>query len=268
MPGEQCISVENLDKVFHGRDKDRNVNALDGMTFEVERGEFLTIIGPSGCGKTTLLYIIAGLEKATSGTVRIEGNRVESTRKDVGLVFQDVDRTLFPWLTVLGNVKFGLELSRRNSPPIPEEKKEETAMKHIQLVGLEGFENSYIYQLSGGMRQRVAIARVLAYEPRILLMDEPFANLDAQNRLILQGDLVRIWRMTEKTIVFVTHDLEEAISLGTRTIVMTARPGRLKKILNVNFGYPRDYEIRASPEFNELRFSLLQLIQEEVARSG
>jgi len=262
------ILVENLTKIYKSSEKGNHVKALDDLSFKVESGEFLTVIGPSGCGKTTLLYIIAGLEKSTSGTVQIEGTDVRDTRDDVGLVFQEVNRTLFPWRTALGNVEFGLEVMRRSPPLLSKKERRETALKYIKLVGLEGFENSYPYELSGGMRQRVAIARVLAYNPRILLMDEPFANLDAQTRLILQNDLMKLWLLTKKTIIFVTHDIEEAISLGSRTLIMTARPGRIKENFTVNFPYPREYSLRISPEFNQLKFSISQLLQEEVIQSG
>lgn len=262
------ILVENLTKTYEGSEKGSFVNALNGLSFKVESGEFLTIIGPSGCGKTTLLYILAGLEKPTAGTIQIEGKDVKDTREELGLVFQEVDRTLFPWRRVLGNVEFGLEMKRGSSPLLSKLQRREIALKQIKLVGLEGFENRYLYELSGGMRQRVAIARVLAYNPRIMLLDEPFANLDAQTRLTLQKDLMQLWLVTKKTIIFVTHDIEEAIFLGNRTLVMTARPGRVKEIFHISFPYPRDYSLRVSQDFNQLKFHLAKLIQEEVIQSG
>lgn len=262
------ILVENLAKTYEGSEKGSFVNALNGLSFKVESGEFLTIIGPSGCGKTTLLYILAGLEKPTAGTIQIEGKDVKDTREELGLVFQEVDRTLFPWRRVLGNVEFGLEMKRGSSPLLSKLQRREIALKQIKLVGLEGFENRYLYELSGGMRQRVAIARVLAYNPRIMLLDEPFANLDAQTRLTLQKDLMQLWLVTKKTIIFVTHDIEEAIFLGNRTLVMTARPGRVKEIFHISFPYPRDYSLRVSQDFNQLKFHLAKLIQEEVIQSG
>lgn len=262
------ILVENLTKTYEGSEKGSFVNALNGLSFKVESGEFLTIIGPSGCGKTTLLYILAGLEKPTAGTIQIEGKDVKDTREELGLVFQEVDRTLFPWRRVLGNVEFGLEMKRGSSPLLSKLQRREIALKQIKLVGLEGFENRYLYELSGGMRQRVAIARVLAYNPRIMLLDEPFANLDAQTRLTLQKDLMQLWLVTKKTVIFVTHDIEEAIFLGNRTLVMTARPGRVKEIFHISFPYPRDYSLRVSQDFNQLKFHLAKLIQEEVIQSG
>jgi NitT/TauT family transport system ATP-binding protein len=262
------IFVKDLIKIYESSEKGSSIRALNSLSFKVESGEFLTVIGPSGCGKTTLLYILAGLEKPTSGTVQIEGKDVSGTREDVGLVFQEVDRTLFPWRTVLGNVEFGLEVKRRSSSLLSKKERREIALKYIKLVGLEGFENRYSYELSGGMRQRVAIARVLTYDPRILLMDEPFANLDAQTRLILQNEIIRLWMLTKKTIIFVTHDIEEAIFLGGRVLVLTARPGAVKDIFSIDFPYPREYSLRASSEFNRLKLSVSRLVQEEVIRSG
>ena len=262
------ILVRELTKIYEGSEKGSCIKALNGLSFNVESGEFLTIIGPSGCGKTTLLYILDGLEKPTTGTVQIGGEDVKEPREDVGLVFQEVDRTLFPWRRVLGNVEFPIEVRKRSSPQLSEKERREVALKYIRLVGLEGFENKYPYELSGGMRQRVAIARVLAYDPRVLLMDEPFVNLDAQTRLILQNELLRLWMLTKKTVIFVTHDIEEAIILGRRMLVLTARPGAVKDTFPIAFPYPREYSLRVSPEFNNLKLSVSRLVQEEVDRSG
>jgi NitT/TauT family transport system ATP-binding protein len=264
------IQVRNVTKTYENSNKNSQVKALHGLNFEVESGEFVTFIGPSGCGKTTMLHIIAGLEKQTSGTVEIGSKATNGMREDVGIIFQEVDRTLFPWRTVLGNVEFGLEMrsAKRNSLELSKRERKEAALKHIHSVGLEGFEYKYPYELSGGMRQRLSIARLLAYDPEILLMDEPFTNLDAQTRSILQEDLVKLWLMTRKTILFVTHDIEEAIYIGSRILIMTARPGKIREEFIINSIYPRDYHFRISPEFNKLKSSILQILKEEVTNSG
>jgi NitT/TauT family transport system ATP-binding protein len=264
------IQVRNVAKTYNNPNKNSEVKALQGLNFEIESGEFVTFIGPSGCGKTTMLHIIAGLEKQTSGTVEIEKKTTDGMREDVGIIFQEVDRTLFPWRTVLGNVEFGLEMrsAKRNSPELSKKERKEAAIKYIHSVGLEGFEYKHPYELSGGMRQRLSIARLLAYDPGILLMDEPFTNLDAQTRSILQEDLVKLWLTTEKTILFVTHDIEEAIYIGSRILIMTARPGKIREEFLVNSIYPRDYHFRISPEFNKLKSSILQILKEEVTNSG
>ncbi len=261
------IAVQNVTKIFQNSKKDMELKALDSINFNVGQGEFLTIIGPSGCGKTTLLNLIAGLDKTSSGSILIDENPVNGPRNEVGLIFQQVDRTLFPWRTAIGNVEFGLEVKRHNGSPPSKRDRQEIARKYLRLVGLEEFEHKHPNELSGGMRQRVAIARILAYDPEILLMDEPFSNLDAQTRLDLQNDLERLWILTKKTIIFVTHDIEEAISLGNHVLVLTARPATVKTNLKVNFGYPRDYNVRFSPEFLKLKFNISEVLRAEVVNS-
>ncbi len=205
--------------------------ALSPITLDVARGEFLILLGPSGCGKSTLLQIVAGLEAATAGAVRFPGAG-DATRKRTSMVFQDY--ALFPWRTVLDNVTFGPEVRG-----VAREAREAAARRLIDLVNLGGFEHRYPHELSGGMRQRVALARALANDPEMLLFDEPLAALDAQTRRVLQDELVRIWAETGKTFVYVTHSLPEAVLLGTRVVVMTARPGRIKKIVDVPLPRPR-----------------------------
>ena len=247
------LSIRGLRKVFQGPS---SVIALDGIDIDIYEGEFLCIVGPSGCGKTTLLKIIAGLEKPTSGEVLLRQKPIKGPGPDRVMVFQEY--TLFPWRTVLGNVIFGLELKS-----MPKEKAMEEAMKYIKLVGLEGFENMYPHELSGGMRQRVALARALACNPDILLMDEPLSALDAQTRNYMQEELIEIWNKTHKTIIFVTHNVEEAIYLGDRIVVLTSRPAKVKEIVNIELRRPRN---RLSPDFIELRAKILSMLREEMEK--
>lgn len=245
------VEVRNLRKVFEGIPP---VAALNGVNLSVLDGEILCIVGPSGCGKTTLLRIIAGLEKPTSGDILLDGKAVVGPGSDRAMVFQEY--ALFPWRTVLENVIFGLELKKL-------QRKEALmrAEEYIKLVGLSGFEDKYPHQLSGGMMQRAALARALACEPRILLMDEPFGALDAQTRNLMQKELLDIWEKTEKTIIFVTHNVEEAVYIGDRIVVLTARPAKVKTIIDVELTRPRD---RLSPEFINLRRTIFSLLERKV----
>jgi NitT/TauT family transport system ATP-binding protein len=246
------IAVENLGKVFSHNGQE--TAALDSLSFEANEGEFVAVVGPSGCGKTTLLQVIDGLVEPTEGKVLIDGKAVIGPGRDRGIVFQEY--SLFPWLTVKQNIAFGLEIG----DPVPD--KDATVQKWIEAMGLEGFENSYPYMLSGGMKQRVAIARVFAYDPDILLMDEPFAALDAQTRLALQVHLLEIWSRTKKTVVFVTHSIEEAVFLADRIIVLSARPGRVKETIKVDLARPRwQYEAELSPELLEIRHKIWDLLK-------
>ena len=235
-----------------------SVVAIDHVDLSVAPGEFLCIVGPSGCGKSTLLRILAGLDKQTAGTIKVDaaGWAVENA-----MVFQDSG--LFPWMSVEKNVRFGLDtrgVSREEADP-----RVEAALK---LVGLTRFRNHYPHQLSGGMRQRSAIARAFVTDPGMLLMDEPFAALDAQNRVILQGELVRLWEQTRKTVIYVTHSIEEALLMGDRTVIMTAQPGRIKRIIDVPFPHPRDLmQLSASPEFGKLKLDIWRVLEEEVNRA-
>ena len=209
--------------------------ALDNINLEVKPGEFLCIVGPSGCGKSTLLHLIAGLQPQTSGKVLVDGTPVTGPGTDRILIFQELG--LFPWLTVGGNVEFGMKMKN-----VPKAEREERVQYYLRLVHLLNFRDSYIHQLSGGMRQRVALARALATEPDVLLMDEPFAALDAQTRDLLHDELERIWAETGRTIIFVTHNVREAVRLGDRVALMTFRPGRVKQEFSVNLPRPRQME--------------------------
>ncbi len=244
-----------------GQPQARILRALDDVTLEVPSGQFLTLVGPSGSGKTTLLDLLGGLSRPTSGQVLVDGHEVSGPGLDRGIVFQQY--ALFPWRTALANVAFGLEqqgLSRRE--------RTERAREHLALVGLEGFEERYPHELSGGMKQRVAIARSLAYQPGILLMDEPFAALDAQTREQLQDELLRIWRTTGTTVVFITHGIEEAVYLGQRVAVLSSRPGRLKELVDIDLGdRTADSDLRSDPRFVRYRHELWALLHDEVRRA-
>jgi NitT/TauT family transport system ATP-binding protein len=251
----QFIHIRNVTKIYEG--KGRPVIALQDVNFSVNKGEFFTIIGPSGCGKSTLLNIISGLDKPTTGKVIIDGMEVNGPRPDrVAVVFQDP--ALYNWRTVLDNVAFGLEIRGVNK-----KERREKALKYIRLVGLSGFEDKYPTQLSGGMKQRTAIARALCLETEILLMDEPFGALDEQTRLLLGLELTRIWQETKKTIIFVTHSLLEAALLSDRIMIMSARPGRVKNILDVDIPRPRDPNSR---EINNIRAMIWEEIKDEAKK--
>ncbi|MGF6757020.1 ABC transporter ATP-binding protein [Paraburkholderia sp. GAS42] len=247
------ISVRNIAKGFHLNRRGHFV-VLQDVSFDVAAGEFLVLVGPSGCGKTTLLDLIGGLTTPDSGSILVGGNPIAGPGLDRGIVFQQY--ALFPWKTAQGNIEFGLE-----AKGVPKAQRIDRARYWLDLVGLAGFEDRYPHELSGGMKQRVAIARSLSYDPDVLLMDEPFAALDAQTRETLQDELLRIWQQTGKTIVFITHGIEEAVYLGQRVLVMAATPGRVTHSLDVRLN--RDDpagDLRATPEFVELRHQIWQLI--------
>jgi len=243
------LEVRDLVKDFAGPTR-----ALDRVSFRAHRREILCVIGPSGCGKSTLARVLAGLEEATSGEVLLDGKQVSGPGPDRGMVFQGY--TLFPWLTVLKNVMFGLELASDHSSVSAERE----AREWINLVGLARFTDLYPHQLSGGMKQRVAIARALATRPRILLMDEPFGALDAQTRAQMQSYLLQIWKQVDVTIVFITHDLDEAVYLADRILVLDAHPGRLRELMEVAVPRPRTPEQFLSPTFMAARLHLQELI--------
>ncbi|HEC56976.1 MAG TPA: ABC transporter ATP-binding protein [Candidatus Syntrophoarchaeum butanivorans] len=245
------LVLRGVTKVFSSEEEE--IKALEDITLEVKPNEFLCIIGPSGCGKTTLLRLIAGLDQPSSGEIILDGKKVRSTSPDRGMVFQEF--SLFPWRTVLKNVTFGLEIKGYDK-----QEREKIAKEFIELVGLKGFENRYPYELSGGMKQRVAIARALAPNPAVLLMDEPFGSVDAQTRNILQEELLEIWERTKKTILFVTHSVDEAVYLADRIVVMSARPGRILECVNIDIKRPRK---RTSMEANVIRERLLLLLSRE-----
>jgi NitT/TauT family transport system ATP-binding protein len=229
------------------------VPGIEGVSFNMEASEFLCIVGPSGCGKTTLLNILAGFLAPASGDIRIGGKAVSGNGLDRGVVFQDFAQ-LFPWRTALGNVTFGLEMKG-----VPKAEREAIALEQLKLVKLEKFANTYPHHLSGGMQQRVAIARALAYNPAVLLMDEPFAALDAMTRDEMQKLLADVWRETRKTVIYVTHNVAEAVYLGDRVVVMTPHPGRVKTELRIGLPRPRD---PLSVEFLEVQKRLLQHLSE------
>ncbi|RZS82798.1 NitT/TauT family transport system ATP-binding protein [Motilibacter rhizosphaerae] len=236
--------------------------ALQDVSFDVAPGEFLALVGPSGCGKSTLLDLLGGLSGPTSGQVLVDGRPVTGPGLDRGLVFQQY--ALLPWRTAQSNVEFGLE-----AKSVPRRKRAALAREFLDLVGLRGFEDRYPHQLSGGMRQRVAIARSLAFDPDVLLMDEPFAALDAQTRENLQLELLRIWEQTGKTVVFITHGIDEAVLLGQRVAVMTSRPGRIKQVVDIPLPLARrrGEDVRSDPEFVRLRHEVWRLLQDEVRQA-
>jgi NitT/TauT family transport system ATP-binding protein len=248
---EVILSVDNLHKVFESG-KSKTV-ALKGVSFQTHRREFLCIVGPSGCGKSTLARILAGLEDHTSGSVMLAGKPVRGPGSDRGMVFQGY--TLFPWLTVKKNVMFGLLVNSRDKWDA-----ERQALEWLQVIGLEKFADAYPHQLSGGMKQRVAIARALANQPRILLMDEPFGALDAQTRTRMQAHLLEIWRKIDITIVFITHDLDEAIFLADRILVLKAHPGEVQELIEVPVPRPRDMGQCISKPFLATKARLEELI--------
>ncbi|NLW55912.1 MAG: ABC transporter ATP-binding protein [Firmicutes bacterium] len=230
------LVIENLDKTFEAGG--RQINALQRINLTVKTGEFVNIIGPSGCGKSTLLRCIAGFEKPSNGRVKLGGQEIKGPGIDRMMVFQDFEQ-LFPWYTVLDNIIFALKVTKKGSSNT---ERTEIAYHYLKLVGLTGFESLYPHQLSGGMKQRVAIARALSVQPRILLMDEPFGSLDAMTRSALQEELIRIWTKTKVTIIFVTHNIEEAIILGDQIMILEANPGRVKKVVNNTLARPRSPE--------------------------
>jgi NitT/TauT family transport system ATP-binding protein len=253
------VTFDNVGMVFRARGS--AVTALDGISFDVAAGEFLVVVGPSGCGKSTLLDLLGGLATPTSGRILVDGSPVTGPGLDRGVVFQQY--ALLPWRTALGNIEFGLE-----AKGIPRRQRTARAQEFLHLVGLHGFADRYPHELSGGMKQRVAIARSLAFDPDILLMDEPFAALDAQTRDGLQDELLRIWEQTGKTIVFITHGIDEAVYLGQRVAVMTSRPGRIKKIVDVPITDRSTTEdLRSDPEFARYRHEIWSLLRDEVNKA-
>ncbi len=233
--------------------------AVDGVTLRVREGEFFCIVGPSGCGKTTLLRILAGLETRSAGLVAVHYR--QDTKPRCAMVFQE--QSVFPWMTVEDNIAFGLR-----SQPVPLAVRRDVVRYYLDRVGLTRFAHAYPHQLSGGMKQRVSIARAFATDPEILLMDEPFAALDEQNKLLLQEELLRIWDETRKTVVYITHSIDEAVSLGDRVLVMTAAPGRVKTVVPIDFKRPRDLpELRRDARFGEHVWNIWTVLRDEVERS-
>ena len=245
------LTVSRLNKSFG------DLAALRSIDLSVDRGEFISVVGPSGCGKTTFLRIVAGLEQATSGEVSLDGRIVREPGTDRGFVFQN--DSLLPWRTAFANAIIGREVAGKIGPA-----DRKRTMELLKLVGLEGFENYHPRQLSGGMRQRVNLARALAIDPEILLMDEPFAALDAQTREIMQAELLRIWERGQKTVLFVTHQIDEAVFLSDRVLVFARRPGRIQAEIKISLPRPRTLEIKRTPEFVAMVDRIWKMIEDDV----
>jgi NitT/TauT family transport system ATP-binding protein len=253
------LSIQDVSKRFASRQCD--VVALENTSFDVAANDFITILGPSGCGKSTILKVIAGLEEPSSGQVLLDGQRIDGPGRDRGMVFQAY--TLFPWLSVRENIEFGLDVSG-----LSKKEKAEISAHYIEKIGLQGFADAFPLNLSGGMKQRVAIARALANDPQVLLMDEPFGALDAQTRTVMQELLLDVWEESHKTILFVTHDVEEAVFMGDTIYVMTARPGRIKAQIKVPLPRPRRYDVKLTDVFVEIKRDVLELIREEAWKAA
>ena len=254
----EILQARNVSKTYDP-EGGSPVRALDGVDLTVTEGEFVAVIGPSGCGKSTLFNIIGGLISDYEGSVLIEGRAVDGAHKDVGVVFQE--ESTFPWRTTLENVGFPLEIEG-----VPRTERDATARRFLRLVGLEGFENHYPAQLSGGMKQRTAVARTLAYEPRIMLLDEPFGALDEQTRMLLGDKMLEIWAELNQTMLLITHNITEAVQLSDRVVVMTFRPGAIKEIVPVDLPRPRTSEVISTPEFGTYVGKLWTLLREEASR--
>ncbi|GAB2513346.1 ABC transporter ATP-binding protein [Nocardia heshunensis] len=254
------LALAGVGKEFPVRGESEHLTALSDISLEVRDGEFLVLVGPSGSGKSTLLDLLGGLSKPSTGQILIDGAPVTGPGLDRGIVFQQY--ALLPWRTARANIEFGLE-----AKGIRRRERRRIAEHYLELVGLAGFGERYPHELSGGMKQRVAIARSLAFDPEVLLMDEPFAALDAQTRESLQDELLRIWRATGKTVLFITHGIDEAVYLGQRVAVLTSRPGRVKAIVDIDLDRDGDPDIRSSERFRDLRHHVWSLLHDEVARA-
>ncbi|WP_312462414.1 ABC transporter ATP-binding protein [Comamonas sp.] len=248
------ISVQGIAKHYG------DFKALDRVDLEIEKGEFVVLLGASGCGKSTLLNLVTGFDKPTAGRIVVNGREVHKVDPHCGMVFQQY--ALFPWLTVIDNVAFGLKMKG-----IAKAERLQVARRFIEMVGLKGFEDKYPNALSGGMRQRVSIARVLANDPDVILLDEPFAALDAMTRQVLQDELLQIYEKSKKTIIFITHSIDEALLLSTRMLIMSARPGRVVTDIRNDLPMPRNAQVQLSPRYNELKGQIWDTVQSEVMRS-
>jgi NitT/TauT family transport system ATP-binding protein len=251
------LEVKNLSKSYKSEDGSA-VQALDDVSLTVSEGEFVAIIGPSGCGKSTLFNIIGGLVGDYEGQVLVDGHPVAGNHQDIGMVFQE--ESTFPWRTTLENVAFPLEVAG-----VGKAEREQQAMKFVRLVGLEGFENRYPSELSGGMKQRTAIARTLAFNPKIMLMDEPFGALDEQTRMLLGDKILQIWRELRQTTLLITHNITEAVQLSDRVVVMSFRPGRVKEVMEIDLPRPRSSEIISTDQFGRYVGAIWQLLREEAS---
>lgn len=254
MSNASMISIQGVSKHYG------SFQALEQVDLDVAQGEFVVLLGASGCGKSTLLNLITGFDHPTSGRIVVNGKPVNKVDPNCGMVFQQY--ALFPWLTVLENVGFGLKMKG-----VPKARRNEVAQRFVEMVGLKGFEDRFPSALSGGMRQRVSIARVLANDPDVILLDEPFAALDAMTRQVLQDELLRIYEKSRKTIVFITHSIDEALLLSTRMLIMSARPGRVVTDIRNDLPMPRNAEVQLSPRYNQLKSQIWKTVQAEVMRS-
>ena len=255
------LKIEQVSRTFPARHGNAPTRALEPTDLTIGNNDFVTILGPSGCGKSTLLRIVAGLDRPTGGRVTLDGREVTGPGADRGMVFQSY--TLFPWLTVRENIAFGLR-----ERGVSQDERHKIADAFIRQVGLSGFENHWPKQLSGGMQQRTAIARALANDPKILLLDEPFGALDNQTRALMQEMLLGIWERDQKTVLFVTHDIDEAIFMANRVAVMSARPGRIKATLEIDLPHPRHYTMKTAPEFSAYKARLTEEIRVESIRAA
>jgi NitT/TauT family transport system ATP-binding protein len=253
------IRAQALGKAFHATDL-AQVMAIEDLNLEIKQGEFVCLVGPSGCGKSTFLAMLAGLDQPTAGRLSIGGQEVTGPRREIAVVFQE--HSLLPWKTVIDNVGVGLKARR-----VGRREREATSGRFIAMAGLDGFENRYPYELSGGMKQRVGIARALAVEPDVLLMDEPFAALDAQTRTLLQAELLQIYDQFKRTIVFVTHNVSEAVFLADRVVVMTFRPGRVKDVVAIPFARPRTLALLDDERFLKMTSQVWDLLKDEAAKA-
>ncbi len=251
------LEVERLTKRYWLERDKREVLALEDVSVSVEDGEFAAIVGPSGCGKTTLLNIVAGLLPYEEGMVKIDGKSVSGPGVDRAVVFQH--SSLLPWRSILNNIRYGMEMQKR----FDEATMRERAERFLKMVGLTGFERHYPRELSGGMQQRVNLARALAADPKVLLMDEPFAALDAQTREFMQAELLKIWSQARKTVLFITHQINEAVYLADRVVVMSARPGRVKDVFRIPFARPRTLSLKRDPKFLEIEDAIWRLVEEK-----
>ncbi|WP_067820753.1 ABC transporter ATP-binding protein [Nocardia inohanensis] len=254
------LALSGVRKEFAVRGERESFTAIEDISVEVRDGEFLVLVGPSGSGKSTLLDLLGGLSKPTGGQILLDGAPIAGPGLDRGIVFQQY--ALLPWRTARANIEFGLE-----AKGIRRRERKRIADEYLELVGLAGFGDRYPHELSGGMKQRVAIARSLAFDPEVLLMDEPFAALDAQTRESLQDELLRIWRATGKTILFITHGIDEAVYLGQRVAVLTSRPGRVKAVVDIDLERGGDQDIRSSERFRDIRHHIWTLLHDEVTRA-
>ncbi len=251
------LEIERLTKRYWLERDKREVLALNEVSVSVEDGEFVAIVGPSGCGKTTLLNIVAGLLPYEEGSVVIDGRKVTGPGVDRAVVFQHA--SLLPWRTILGNIRYGMEMQKRFDQATIAQRAEQ----FLKMVGLTGFDSHYPRELSGGMQQRVNLARALAADPKVLLMDEPFAALDAQTREFMQAELLKIWAQAKKTVLFITHQINEAVYLADRVVVMSARPGQVKDVFRIPFGRPRTLQLKRDPKFLEIEDAIWQLVEEK-----